>query len=526
MMRCMIFCLTLLVSLSAFADKITVYRTGREVLIQSRWSEDLDIVIRVYRLANEGCYLVKRGSDIRQAKRGLRLHESGDEYPATLFAGPKSYGYISGNHGSAYARLITVPGAGFSEKDIGAVLEDENKLKYVILQVISADEIMIHPESTTGVIGAPEFPRFKKQKLFRNGVELKYTKEAFAQCYPLNRIFKNEFYIDGKTPLPDRKIVQCDFLEHRFEHDVLAPEGIVEYIKNHPGRKPCPELTAKWHMIHMTSDPKLKDYGSLPAVMTVRNKFRFQQNGAIVNERTCTFHYSFPSVFLMDQMFYWGGGKFAPAELEEFYIPKTKPIRIPDYKIRGKFYDFDFSRIATLPKTMNVSYTMTKKDVVDPANLPDRFIRMTGNGKREYGVAVGTSLFAGHTALKNKGKDRSSIYYFYTSKKMYPYSYVLFNNKPGLTLRSISYKHYFNPMQDPDLTAFYYHQQEKSQVVYIDCHKTLKNKKIRLPEALRGKKITILEKTPSVTLHSSRGQTGSELVFDVVKQGSLVLKLD
>jgi hypothetical protein len=228
----------------------------------------------------------------------------------------------------------------------------------------------------------------------------------------------------------------------------------------------------------------------------------------------------------MDQMFYWGGGKFAPAELEEFYIPKTKPIRIPDYKIRGKFYDFDFSRIATLPKTMNVSCTMTKKDVVDPANLPDRFIRMTGNGKREYGVAVGTSLFAGHTALKNKGKDRSSIYYFYTSKKMYPYSYVLFNNKPGLTLRSISYKHYFNPIQDPDLTEFYYHQQEKSQVVYIDCHKTLKNKKIRLPKALRGKKITILEKTPSVTLHSSRGQTGSELVFDVVKQGSLVLKLD
>ena len=522
----MIFCLTLLISLSAFADKVTVYRTGQEVLIQSRWSDELDIVIRVYRLANEGCYLVKRGSDIKLAKRGLRLHVSGDEYPATLFAGPKGYGYISGNHGSAFARLITVPGAGFSVKDIGAVLEDENKLKYVIIQVISGDQIMIHPESTTGVIGAPQFPRFKKQKLFRNGAELKYSKEAFAQCYPLNRIFKNEFYIDGKTPLPDKTVVKCNFLEHRFEHDVLAPEGIVEYIKNNPGRKPYPELTAKWHMIHMTSDQQLKDYGSLPAVMTVKNKFRFQPNGAIVNERTCTFHYSFPSVFVMDQMFYWGGGKFAPAALEEFYIPKTKPIRIPDYKIRGKFYDFDFSQVATLPKTMNVSYTMTKKDVVDPANLPDRVIAMTGNGKREYGVAVGTSLFAGHTALENKGKDRASIYYFYTSKKMYPYSYALFNNKPGLTLRSVSYKQYFNPAQDPELTAFYYHQQENSKVVYIDCHKSLKNKKILLPESLRDRKITILEKTPSVTLRSSSKRTAAELVFDVAEQGSLVLKLD
>ena len=526
MKRCLIFCLALLVSVSAFAEKITVYRAGQEVLIQSRWSDELDIVLNVYRLANEACYLVKRGSDIRQAKRGLQLHLSGDEYPATLFAGSHGYGYISGNHGSAYARLITVPGAGFSVKDIGAVLEDENKLKYIIIQVISADEIMIHPESTTGVMGAPKFPRFKKQRLFRNGVELKYSKEAFAQCYPLNRITTNEFYIDGKTPLPDRTIVQCDFLEHRFEHDVLAPEGIVEHIKNNPGRTPYPELTAKWHMIHMTSDPRLKDYGSLPAVMTVKNKFRFQQNGAIVNERTCTFHYSFPSVFLMDQMFYWGGGKFAPAKLEEFYIPKTKLIRIPDYKTRGKFYDFDFSKVAKLPKTMNVSYTMSKKDVVDPTNLPDRFICMTGNEKREYGVAVGTSLFTGHTALENKGKDRNSIYYFYSSKKMYPYSYALFNNKPGLTLRTVSYKQYFNPALDPDLTAFYYHKQDNSWVIYMDCHKSLQNKKIQLPEELRGKKITILEKTPSVTLRSSSVQTAAELVFDVSEQGSLVLKLD
>ena len=39
MKRCMIFCLALLVSVSAFAEKITVYRAGQEVLIQSRWSD-------------------------------------------------------------------------------------------------------------------------------------------------------------------------------------------------------------------------------------------------------------------------------------------------------------------------------------------------------------------------------------------------------------------------------------------------------------------------------------------------------
>jgi hypothetical protein len=60
----------------------------------------------------------------------------------------------------------------------------------------------------------------------------------------------------------------------------------------------------------------------------------------------------------------------------------------------------------------------------------------------------------------------------------------------------------------------------------MDCHKSLQNKKIQLPEELRGKKITILEKTPSITLRSSSEQTAAELVFDVSEQGSLVLKLD
>lgn len=526
MKKIITFCLTALASCTLFAEKITVYRTGNDVLIQSRWSDDKDIVINIYRFANEMSYLVKRNSDIRQYRKGIRLHWGSDEYPATLFAGGQGYGYLSGNHGSSFGMLLTVPGGKYSVKDIGSAMQDDKNRIYRIVQVVSPEEILIHPESTSGIMGAPKFPRLKNDKLFRNGAEVKYSKHKMGQVYPLNRVTKIEFLVDGKTPLPEKTVVKCDFLEHRFEHDVLAPEGVVEYVKKNPGKKPYPEFTSKWHMKIMDSDPKLRDYASLPAIMTIKNRFIYQQNGAVVNDRTCTFHVSFPNVSLMDQMFCWGGGKIAPAKLEEFYIPKTKPLKMINLKDLSNPYEFDFAKVAVMPEKMFVSYTLSKKDVSDQENLPDRYIRLTGNGKREYGIAIGTSLFAGHTANANKGRDRDSLYYFYTSKKMYPYSYILKNNKPGISLRTISYKQYFNPALDPDLTAFYHHRQENSHVVYVDCHKSLKNKTVQLPASLRGKKITVLEKTPSVTLHTEGKLSDGKLLFDVKDQGCFVLKLD
>ena len=526
MKKLLILCLTALISCSLFAEKITVYRAGNDVLIQSRWSAEKDLVIHIHRFANEASYLVKRDSDIRNYKKGIRLHLSNDEYPATLFAGGNGYGYLGGNHGSAFGVILTVPGAQFSLNDIGSALQDEKQKTYRILQIISPEKILIHPESTTGILGAPKFPRLKNSRIYRDGTELKYTGNKAAQVYPMNRILKNEFLVNGKMPLPDRTVMKCEFLEHRFEHDVLAPEAVVDHIKKNPGKKPYPEITSQWTMQQMNSDPKLRDYASLPAVMTVKNRFIYQQNGAVVNERTCIYHCSFPNVSQMDQMFYWGGGKIAPAKLEEFYIPKTKILQMADLRNKSKNYEFDFSKIVTMPAKMNVMYTLKKNDSSDPENLPDRYIRLSGNGKREYGIAIGTSLFAGHTANSKKGADRNSLYFFYPTKKMDPYSYILTKNKPGISLRTVSYKQYFNPALQPDLTAFYHHRQENSHVVYVDCHKTLRNKTVLLPVSLRGKKITVLEKTPSVTLHTKGILSDGKILFDVKNQGCFVLKLD
>lgn len=510
------------------AEQITVYRDGNDLLVQSRWSEEKDLVIHVSRFANEASYLVRKDSDIRQYSKGERLHLGWDDYPAILFAGGQGYGYLGGNHGSAFGVTVTLPEKSFSEKDIGTELTDESGNRYLIIQVPSPDRILIHPESKTGTPGRPKFPRLGKKKLFRNGVELKYVKAAASQVYPMNRITRFEYLIDGKEPLPEKKVVKCSFVDQIFEHDVIAPEGMLDLVRKNPGRKPSPEFSAVWNMVLMDRNPALRDYAALPAAATIRNRYRYQPRGAVVNERNCTFHFSFHNVSQQDQMFGWSEGKIAKAELQEFYIPKTKTVQMRNMKDKTAVYHCDFSRVQLLPRKMNVSYTLKLSDSVDPEDPPDRFIRLSGNGKREYGLALGMSLFAGHTAKANKGKDRSSLYYFYPTGKLYPYSYILTSNEPGITLKTVSYKQYFNPQAEPDLTSFYCHRQVNSDVVYMDCHKPLKNKILTLPESARGKKITVLEQSPSVKfMFKDRIPDDGKIAFDVEGQGgSFVLKLD
>ncbi|MBO7147240.1 MAG: hypothetical protein J6W81_05785 [Lentisphaeria bacterium] len=509
----------------AAPETITVYKNGQTLYVRSSFSAEKDLVFFIYRAANEMAYLIPKSAKITEIAKGERIHASADDYPATNVGG---YNFISGNHGSPFLRTLHVAGHGLTEKQIGAEVVSESGIKYYIVGIPNANQILIH-HAGSGKTDEPKFHAHSKEKLFLDGKELKFTKSVFTQMYPLNRVYSFSFLVDGKTPLPDQKEVQCEFLDFIFDHDVTDPAAIVKYVRDNPGKKTAPEIVNSWNMLFVHTSglmKKYQDFVKLPALLSYRNKFRFLPRGAYVLYRTCEVKSPLKNLASLDMMFAWSAG-MARRPDHEMYIPKVKKMKLKKYPAAKERIEADFAAVYKIPKQWKVNDRISKGSAIDPQNMPDRFIYLSGkNGKREIGIALGYSLLEGHTALKNKSAERDMAYHFWHTRKMYPYAYLIRKAEPGRVINTIAYKQYFNPQIEPDATVFYSHKEHDAEIVYLDFHKDLTNKTIRLPESMNGKKITVIEQTPSVTLHTKDTVPADGIKLDVKNQyGYIVLKL-
>lgn len=513
------------------SQKITVYRKGNTFRVRSAWSETEDLVL-VISLGNESAWIVPKGTDIRHCTQYTMLHCSTDDFPATFFG---TYGFLSGNHGSMYARtVITGRGNEFTPADLGKLLLDAEGNRFRIMQTCDMVKILIHPENT-GTVSAPVFATYKGQELYyEDGTPLYVSEYSSLQMHPMNRIELQEFLLDGTDPLPENTVMECSFLVHRIVHEVLSPGAVVEWVASHSGKKTFPSFSCNWEMCFDDGSDLYREYRSLPSLIRCDAAFVYQANAAQVLDRTVTCCTDLEMVRNLEQMLGWAGaikpsdekGQYAPDAVEEMYIPKLKQVTFPGKN--GKELTFDFSNVASILEPVAGVHFISAGDAVDQDDLPDRFIRLTGHGKRQYGVALGYSLLEGCTAKGEKSVTRPEVYALAGTKKMYPQAYAVTDAKKGQSVRCVSYKQYFNPEAEKDATAFYMHWQGKDLVVYMDFHKQLKDKEIRLPEYTCGKELEIVEKTPSVDFVSP-GKVPSDGVLHLDVNGAsgyLVLKID
>lgn len=515
----------LLFSLGA-EEFITVYKDGNDFFVRSRFSETEDLVIQNFRYINEMAYLIGRDAPLSSYQKGKILHASGDDYPAVPPLG--GFGTLSGNHGSIYTRLLTVPNHGLTAADKGGVIKDDKGKSYVIMQIPDKDSLLIHPEGSPST-RAPRFATHSTAALFYKGKPLPFKASRVRQLYPLNRISSWQLLADGTVVVPEKKEIRCRFVDFVFVHDVVNPWYAVQAVKKTPHDKALPEWSDK-HSMFFVHTPELQkkyaSYAKLPALATYANKISFQPRGARVNYRKITYHVPLTRAVNLDVMTGWTR-LIANQKRQLFYIPKLKPVTITD-RTTKETRTIDLTAGIQIPIKMQYSYYISRKDAMDPKDLPDRFIRITGTeNKYLYGVALGYSLFMGKTAKKNMPGDREMLYHLYKSHKMYPISGTPKNIRAGQTEEVVAYHQYFNPQLEPDATSFYCHYQGKSLMVYLDFHKELKNKTIKLPRAATGKKITILEKTPALTLHTPGEVPAAGITLsNNAKHGYLVLKLD
>ena len=114
----------------AAQEKITVRKMGDEFAVRSEFSPTHDLVIRNFRVANEGAYLVPKSLPLKDYRSGKMIHMNSDEYPAT----PMSIlGTLSGNHGSRYCRTLLIPDHGLTTADIGGKVTAKDGYVFIIM---------------------------------------------------------------------------------------------------------------------------------------------------------------------------------------------------------------------------------------------------------------------------------------------------------------------------------------------------------------------------------------------------------
>ena len=114
----------------------------------------------------------------------------------------------------------------------------------------------------------------------------------------------------------------------------------------------------------------------------------------------------------------------------------------------------------------------------------------------DVGFVIGYSLLEGCTVPEQRVKLARCPITLYQTHKSYPHAIdngKLPRIRAGQCFDCVAYRQYFNPKK-----GYYLNKQGNCQVMYVDFHEPVEGRVIPLPDALRGMKMQVLEKSPVV----------------------------
>jgi len=494
--------------------ELKVLKTEGFVYIRSPFSADEDLVVRVGFGRNNqvnfrNTYLVKKETPMSSGElnSGRLIHANGDDTVAWRISDT----YIGGNHGCSDGREIVTKGHGLSSKDTGSQWLDEEGRNYFLIKVLDGKSI-VFLGANSGKGGFWKFERRIAGKIFKrvsDGATVEAIEWKVFQVRPALRIKKQEYLVNGTTPIEENKVVSCSRFDIVEQYDIVNPGSLLADIAANPGQER-----------NFVAD-------HLDAVVSDSITYRFFPNGAnVVYYRSRALQDFQFRLFLgvMNAPLYMGQYHF-----RHYYVPRTLPFTAGDDR-------FDFQNMQNIPSRLKVPLNFTIKDgnISDPQNPPDRFIQFMGTGEggnisREVGFALGYSPIHGMSVPSERIKNTDRFLQIYSTAKTYPAAADsrMGNVEKGKEFYFVGYRQYFNPKLAGSATCFYWNRQEDDDVFYLDYHKTVKKDLVKLPDEFTGRKIEVIDKTPSVTLHTSEEVPDKGIEVSVEgKYGYIVFKVN
>lgn len=495
---------------------VQVLKHGEVVYVRTDFSPTEDLVVPIgkggvnHQFNFNSAYLLPVGAGMRVAEltAGRLIHGNGDDATPWNLNGT----YIGANHGCSDARELTCPNHGLTTADLGSEWVDEAGTKFYVLKLPDANRLWVLSANS----GTGDIWKFTNKltgtslKRARDGATLNLTENKMVQLTPACRISQQQYLVDGKTPLADDQPVACDSFDLVEDYDIISPASVLADYLAHPGEA------------RSFVGPDLK------AVVSNHLVYRFLPHGANVLYHTAQTRLDFN----IGYMGFVQTAKLTPGTTyatHEYYIPKTLP-----FTQNGITWDFLGKQNYALTLPAPLLFSVANKNVADPGNLPERFIQLLGRkeGERtvaEVGFALGYSLVQGLTVPAQRAARANQALMLYTSSKTYPTALDAKVGQPvkaGTTFSCVAYRQYFWPGVQPQATCCYWHREGDETVVYADYHHAVDRDVLRLPAELTGRTVRVVEKTPSVTLHTAQTVPAAGLALSVAGDyGSLVVAI-
>lgn len=472
------------------ADQLRVLKHGDEVFVRCAFSPQEDLVVRIGKGANRqinfsSAFLIKAEASMSVAELsgGRMIHGNGDDSTPWNLNGT----YIGANHGCSDGRELVVPNHGLTAADLGSAWQDGAGLTFYLLRIVDANRLWFLSANqgqgdiwkfVTTVTG----PSLKRAA---DGATLAFTECKMAQLTPSCRIARQDYLVDGQTAAADDAPISCGFFDIVEDYDVIDPGALEQDFVAHPGEQ--------------------RSFTGEGLAGVVRNHitYRFYPNGANV----ILYRAEALQDFNLGYMGFIQSAKLATGAYDShlYYVPKTLPFTQDNIN-----YDFRAGQDYTITLPTPVYFSVAKNNVADPQNLPGRFIQLLGHKgdggvANEVGFALGYSLVNGMTVPAQHARNVRQAAMLYTSSKTYPSACDSAMGQPikaGTIFECTAYRQYFWPGAQKNATCCYWHPEGDETVVYADYHKSVDHDVLALPAEWAGKTLSVIEKTPSLTIHT------------------------
>lgn len=490
-------------------EKLTVSKKGDMVYVRSYFSPEKDVLITMNKGLNgqvnfSNTRLLPTAAPLTDVTSGSVVHYCGDDTTPWNLNGT----YIGANHGCSDGRELTIKKHGLGTADVGSEWLDQAGNKFYIIKIASPDSLWFLGENK-GKDGIWRFNKTIKAPLKNGDRVLNIEEDKMLQIRPAIRIKKQEYLVNGTSPLAEGAPMPCEFLDMVEEYDIICPDSLLEMILKNPGKD--------------------ADFAASPldSVLTFKTLYRFMPRGVCTVDHKVKVNRTFNighALFVMTMQLNKDG-----YDKREEYIPKTLP-----FEKDGAKYDFkaiqDFSEKFPTP----IHFSEKEKNIENPDNYPERFIQFLSKKQgdktvRQFGFAIGYSLIEGLSRPAERSKTTSMPIWINVTSKTYPFAIdpkIGTSIQAGKEFHCLVYRQYFDPSAFSNATAVYWHKELDSYMLYIDYHKEIQKDIIKLPDHMNGRKITVVEKTPSVTLLSGEKVEPEGLAISVSEPyGYIVLKL-